>query len=129
MNTLLLVNLLLIWCSILLSGISLSLLSPFYPGQALARGVSVTQSGLVLGSVFITTIIFTPIFGKYIQIIGARNFLTLGSFTVGSGNFIFGFLDKVEDTNSFFVLSLVIRVIIAIGESAVVAVAYPLATE
>ena len=111
----------------LFAGISLSLLSPFYPSEALSKGVSVTQSGLGMGSVFITTIIFTPIFGKYIQILGARKFLIIGTFIIGLGNFTFGFLSKVADKNTFFALSIVIRVITAIGESAVGATAYPLA--
>ena len=50
-------QLFLISLNILFAGLSLALLSPFYPGEALSKGVSVTQSGLVLGSVFITTVI------------------------------------------------------------------------
>ena len=120
-------NLFLISFSVFFAGISLSLLSPFYPSEALSKGVSVTQSGLVLGSVFITTIIFTPIFGKYIDVLGARKFLIFGCFVVGLGNISFGFLEQVQDTKTFFALSIVIRVITAIGESAVAPAAYPLA--
>ena len=120
-------NLILISCSVLFVGISLSLITPFYPSEALSKGVSVTQSGLVMGSVFITTIILTPIFGKYIQILGAKKVLIIGSFIVGLGNFMFGFLVKVQDTNTFFALSILIRVIIAVGESAVAPSAYVLA--
>ena len=127
MNTQNVINLFLISLSLFLAGISLSLLSPFYPSEALSKGVSVTQSGLVLGSVFITTIIFTPIFGKYIDVLGARKFLILGCFVVGVGNISFGFLESVQDTQLFFALSIVIRVITAIGESAVAPAAYPLA--
>ena len=31
---------------------------------SLAQGVSVTQTGVVLSTVFIATIVFTPLFGK-----------------------------------------------------------------
>ena len=31
---------------------------------SLAQGVSVTQTGVVLSTVFIATILFTPLFGK-----------------------------------------------------------------
>jgi len=127
MNARNVLNLILISLSLFFAGLSLSLLSPFYPSEALSKGVSVTQSGLVVGSVFITTIIFTPLFGKYIKILGARKFLIIGSFIVGLGNVIFGFLDKVQDKNTFFALSIVIRVFTAIGESAVTPAAYPLA--
>ena len=108
------VNLLLISCSVFFAGISLSLLSPFYPTKALSKGVSVTQSGTVIGSVFITTIIFTPFVGRYIDSLGARMFLIIGCFITGVGNISFGFLDDVNNTNTFFILSIGIRVFTAI---------------
>ena len=59
-----LVNLILICLGVFVTGVSLTLLAPFYPNEALAKGVSVTQSGVVLSTVFVATLIFTPIFGK-----------------------------------------------------------------
>ena len=61
-----LVNLILICLGVFVTGVSLTLLAPFYPNEALAKGVSVTQSGVVLSTVFIATIVFTPLFGKVI---------------------------------------------------------------
>ena len=88
------INLLLICWGVFVTGVSLTLLTPFYPTEALAKvrvslrvsetqnsvnttkvgqqfkkfyfpqGVTVTQSGVVLSTVFIATLIFTPIFGK-----------------------------------------------------------------
>ena len=43
------VNLTLISLAKFFGGISLTLLTPFYPVEALSKGVSVTQSGLVQG--------------------------------------------------------------------------------
>ena len=57
-------NLILVGLSNLMAGVSMSLLAPFYPGEALAKGVSLSKSGLVLGSVFVTTVIFTPVMGR-----------------------------------------------------------------
>ena len=121
------VNLFLISCSVLFAGLSLSLISPFYPSEALSKGVSVSQSGLVMGTTFITTLIFTPVCGKYIQVLGAKKFLITGSFIVGLGNFMFGFLSKLEDKNTFFILSILIRFIIAIGQAAAGPAGYTLA--
>ena len=59
-----LVNLILICLGVFVTGVSLTLLAPFYPNEALAKGVSVTQSGVVLSTVFIANIVFTPLFGK-----------------------------------------------------------------
>ena len=41
---------------------------------------------------FITTIIFSPIFGKYINSIGSQNLFLYGTFLAGSTNVLFGFL-------------------------------------
>ena len=108
-------------------GVSLSLISPFCPTEALSKGVSVSQTGVVIGSVYVTVILSTPFFGKYIQKLGARRFLILGSFLVGSGNFVFGFLNLVQDTAAFFSLSIVIRFVIAMGDSSVTPAGFTLA--
>ena len=121
------VNLFLICCSGLFAGITFSLISPFYPSEALSRGVSVTQSGLVIGTVFITKIVFTPLCGKYILVLGAKKFLLIGFFIVGLGNLMFGFLSKLEDKNTFFALSILFRFIIAIGQAAAGPASYTLA--
>ena len=95
-------NLLLLCLGLFTAGVSLTLLVPFYPSEALAKvrshdkhcntingvsdkfptpcaffhycnslscflfaqGVSVTQTGVVLSTVFVATIVFTPMFGK-----------------------------------------------------------------
>ena len=46
----------------------------------------------------------------------------------GSTNILFGFLDYVADTQTFLALSLAVRVVSAIGESAFFCAIYPLAT-
>jgi len=120
-------NLFLVSSKLFLVGVSLSLLSPFYPTQALAKGVSVTMTGLVIGTAYVTVILATPLCGKYVQKLGARRFLILGAFLIGAGNIFFGFLRYVGDTTAFFSLSLVIRFVIALGDSAVAPTALTLA--
>jgi len=122
-------NLILISLCLLFAGVSLSLMSPFYPNEALSKGVSVTSSGIVIGSVFITTVIFTPLCGKYIDLLGGRRFMLAGSFICALGNIIFGFLDQVEDGTAFLWSSLAVRVIVAIGESAMTPSCYALASQ
>ena len=122
------VNLTLVGLSNLFAGVSMSILAPFYPGEALTKGVSVTQSGVVLGSVFITTLVFTPIMGRYMGRLGARKFLLAGSMVCALGNLGSGWLDQIETGTSFFVVSLVVRIITAIGESAVPPAALTLAS-
>lgn len=107
-------------------GCTFSLLSPFYTEEATQRGLSVTQSGLVYGSVFITTILSSPFFGKYIDKIGSRSMFLGGAFLAGSTNVLFGCLQWVTGTNAFFGLSLAIRFVSALGESAFFSSIYPL---
>ena len=65
--------------------------------DCLAQGVKVSESGLVVGSVFVTTIICTPIAGKFVETLGARRFLIIGTALVGLGNGLFGFLAELDN--------------------------------
>ncbi len=98
---------------------------------------------------FVTTILFSPIFGKYIHTIGSRNLFLYGTFLAGSSNVLFGFLEYVEETRTFFVLSMairlvfqkaknhsapalifiILRIVSAVGEAAFFCAIYPLATQ
>ena len=104
MNTQNIANLVLICLGVFVTGVSLTLLAPFYPSEALKKvkiyhslswisrlskypttnpllkGVSVTQSGVVMSAVFIATIVFTPLFGKVnITFFGNISYLLLTS--------------------------------------------------
>ena len=61
MQKLVIFKFILICLSFLLCGISLSLLSPFYPDQAIKVGLTDFESGLGLGSAFLTTMFATPL--------------------------------------------------------------------
>ena len=123
-----LINLVLISLSNLFGGLSLSLLAPFYSAEALLKGVSVTKSGFVLGSVFVMTVLCTPLIGRYIEVLGARRFLLFGSAVTALGNSVFGALYLVEEGTLFFLLSILVRVITAVGESALPIAAMALAS-
>ena len=66
----------------LIYGVSLSLPSPFYPTQAEARGLSSLQSGVVVGTSFLTTMISTPIAAKMIHKLGAEAYLIIGKYEI-----------------------------------------------
>ena len=121
------INMSLISLATFLAGLSLSLLSPFYPTEALTKGVTVSETGIVISSVFVTTILVTPVCGKYIQSLGARRFLIIGALIVGLGNASFGSLQTVSHHIPFLTLSVLIRVLTAVGESCVAPASYTLA--
>lgn len=123
------VNLILLAITQLLGGLTFSLLSPFYTEEATQKGLSVTQCSWVYGCAFVTTIIFSPIFGKYIETIGSRKLFLYGTFLAGATNILFGFLQWSYDPQIFLALSLSVRIISAIGESAFFSSIYPLITK
>ena len=83
----------------------------------------------VFSSVFVVTIIFAPLFGKYLAKLGSRPLFLCGTLTTGTTTIIFGLLQWVEDGTLFFWLSLIIRILSAIGESAYFSALYPLVAQ
>ena len=105
------INLALLTTTQLLGGLTFSLLSPFYTEEATQKGLTVTQSSWVYGSAFVTTIAFSPVFGKYIQLIGSRKLFLYGTFLAGATNVLFGFLQWIKNPQSFLALSIIGRII------------------
>jgi len=122
-------NFLLLATILVLAGLSLSLLGPFYPSHALTKGVSITESGMVFASVFAAAVIATPICGQYVHLGGPKIFFINGAFIIGFGNIAFGLLDKTNNTFLFLGFSFAIRIFIAFGEGAILASAYTLAAQ
>ncbi|XP_023337240.1 MFS-type transporter SLC18B1 [Eurytemora carolleeae] len=110
-----------------LCGNALSILSPFYTTEAASKGLSVTASSAVFATVFILQIVFTPIFGRYITSIGSIRLLVVGSIVSGLANIGFGFVSDINDVQLFFWISILMRSITALGESAINTAVYPLA--
>jgi len=120
-------SLIILGFSTFLAGCTLSILAPFYSKEAEDHGISVTASGTVFASVFVLQIIFTPVFGKYIKVIGSTRLFIFGVVTSGLTNILFGFLPAFKSGPLFLGASLAIRSITALGESAMNTSVYPLA--
>ncbi|XP_023348758.1 MFS-type transporter SLC18B1 isoform X2 [Eurytemora carolleeae] len=114
-------------CLVHIAGaISYSIPNPIYPSEALLRGVSVSASGIVLGSAYVTSFIITPFTSYFISLLSAQKVFAIGSVLGGLGNILFGFLDKIDSSVEFFSFSLFSRTIGALGEAVVLNAAYPL---
>lgn len=122
-----LLSLLVLGFSIFLAGCTISLLAPFYTKEAEDHGLSVTSSGTVFASAFVLQIVSTPIFGKYLHKIGSSRLFIIGAIISGVTNIMFGFLPNIKSGNIFLGLSLTIRSMTAVGESAMSTSVYPLA--
>ncbi|XP_039745172.1 MFS-type transporter SLC18B1-like [Pararge aegeria] len=97
---------------------SMSIMAPFFPREATAKGLSETMCGVVFSFYAVVMFITSPFFGKYLPMIGAKFMFTAGMFMAGSCNVLFGTLVLVEDPTTFTVLCFVVRGMEALGASA-----------
>ncbi|XP_066275389.1 MFS-type transporter SLC18B1-like [Branchiostoma lanceolatum] len=91
--------------------------APFFPGEAQSRGVSDTAVGLVFGAYAFFCMVTGPLFGKYINVIGAKFMLVAGMFVAGTCSVLFGMLDYMEG-DVFLAFCFLIRGLEAVGVSA-----------
>ena len=110
----------------LLGGMTFSLMSPFYPEEAVQKGMNITETGIVYSITFFMPMMCSPIFGKYIEIIGSRKMFFFGTLIAGFGNAGFGLLQWVDGKHVFLGLSLIIRIISAMAEAALFTAVSPL---
>ncbi|XP_065284177.1 MFS-type transporter SLC18B1-like [Dermacentor albipictus] len=97
------------------SYISYSVIAPFYPQEATFKGMREAVSGFVFSVYALTMMVFSPIFGKLVPILGAKLIFFSGILCAGGANILFGLLDMVEDTLMFTVLSFLVRILEALG--------------
>ncbi|XP_069091278.1 MFS-type transporter SLC18B1 isoform X4 [Pleurodeles waltl] len=92
-----------------------SVLAPFFPLEAVKKGVSNTFVGLIFGCFALFNFISSLVLGKYLVEIGAKFMFLAGMFSSGVATILFGMLDKAADGTPFIVLCFVVRAVDAIG--------------
>ncbi|CAH2250177.1 MFS-type transporter SLC18B1 [Pelobates cultripes] len=97
------------------SMICYSILGPFFPQEALKKGVSNTMIGLIFGCFAVFNFSASLIFGKYLVNIGPKFMFVTGLFVSACATILFGLLDKAPDGTIFIVLCFVVRSVDAIG--------------
>uniref|UniRef100_A0A3P8VAU2 Solute carrier family 18 member B1 n=1 Tax=Cynoglossus semilaevis TaxID=244447 RepID=A0A3P8VAU2_CYNSE len=95
-----------------------SILGPFFPTEAVKKGASQTDVGLIFGCYAICNLINSLIMGRYIVQIGAKRMLIVGLFVSSICTIAFGFLDRVPSGPPFIALCLIVRSIDAFGFAA-----------
>lgn len=101
----------------LLCASSISLQGPFYPMIAEQKEVTPTQYGFVFGVFSFTVFIMNLFVRVLIDKFGAVRISLSGISLIGVANILFGFVDKLNAFSLFFGLSVVFRVIEAVGYS------------
>ncbi|XP_023323890.1 MFS-type transporter SLC18B1 [Eurytemora carolleeae] len=119
-------NFCLVICVMFLAGLSYTLVTPIFPAEALTRGVSVSESGIVLGSAFVTSLFCIPFSSKLVDVFGAKFSFAIAGILAGFSNFSFGFISNLHHHTSYFLISLILRVLCATGESLITTIAFPL---
>ena len=100
-------------------GCLLVLQPPFYPLVAEQKGAKPSQYGFVFGIIHLAAFIFSPIFGSYGGKIGSRILLYIGSFSQGVIALLFGFLQFINSTWLFIILSYLLRFLNGVADAAV----------
>lgn len=95
-----------------------SMQAPFYPREAIKKGLEVWHFGLVFGAFEITVFIVSPLIGANLNRIGVKRTLNLGIGLVGVILILYGCLGLLESGKLFLAFSLVLRVFEACGNSA-----------
>ncbi|KAK3923552.1 MFS-type transporter SLC18B1 [Frankliniella fusca] len=104
--------------------VCISLQAPFYPQEAEAKGSTATEYGLVFGIFELVSFLSSPLFGKYLDTIGAKFTLTSGIFVAAVSCMLFGLLDLVIGHGEFIGLSFAVRIVEALGASAALTAAF-----
>jgi len=94
-----------------------SMQAPFYPREAVSKGLEVWHFGLVFGAFEITVFIVSPIIGANLNRIGVKKTLNLGIGAVGIILIGYGCLGLVQSGKLFLGLSFVLRIFEACGNS------------
>uniref|UniRef100_A0AC34FZR6 Major facilitator superfamily (MFS) profile domain-containing protein n=1 Tax=Panagrolaimus sp. ES5 TaxID=591445 RepID=A0AC34FZR6_9BILA len=97
-----------------------SCIAPFYPDEAKLKELDVIETGIIFGAFDLVMIVTSPLFGKYMHIVGAKKMFSFGLFFAGITSVAFGFLDLLPNGSTFFWASLFVRCAQAIGDTAIV---------
>ncbi|EGT54808.1 hypothetical protein CAEBREN_28107 [Caenorhabditis brenneri] len=113
----------------LCSTVAFSCIAPFYPAEAKLKNLSETQTGIVFGIFEFTMFLISPLFGKYIILIGARTMFIAGIAVTGMTAILFGFLNYLPPGNIFFWFSVLVRILEAVGDAAFVTSSFAIAAK
>ncbi|XP_071516664.1 MFS-type transporter SLC18B1-like [Panulirus ornatus] len=102
------------------NAVCVSLQAPFYPAEAEKKGATATQYGLVFGIFELTVFLVSPIYGRFMSKWGPKFINNAGILTVSIMCILFGFLDRMDDTNTFIGFSFAVRIVEAMGNAAFV---------
>ena len=99
----------------LLANSAYSSIAPFYPSEAISKGVPESIFGLVFSSYSIAMVIFAPMYAKLLFTHGCRAVLTTGCIAEGIAILIFGTFHFIDNAATFAVCSIFCRFLEGFG--------------
>ena len=119
------VNVLILCVSLLLCGVSSSLVNSFFTEESLSRGVTVAQCGVIIGIKFFANVLSSFMVGNFMGVvISARNVLICGLLIVSVCNSLFSLLFFIVEPVSYIVISISLRIFLALGETSIIISGY-----
>ncbi|CEP02934.1 Major facilitator superfamily (MFS) profile domain-containing protein [Plasmodiophora brassicae] len=101
----------------LVLALPLSLVGPFFPGEAVRHDVSLVAAGAILSVFPFAVLVTAPMFGMLIPILGPKALILTGSVVTGISTAAFALIDDFNGT-PFVVSGFAIRIIQGIGSAA-----------
>ncbi|CAL4144633.1 unnamed protein product [Meganyctiphanes norvegica] len=95
-----------------------SILAPFFPSEAEAKGVRPTTYGFIFGVYMLTMFILAPVYGKYTNQIGLKTMFNVGLYVSSLSCIAFAFIIYINNTLAFICVSFALRIITASGNAA-----------
>lgn len=99
----------------LCGSLAFSVISPFFPQEATAKGASDTEIGFIFGVFELVIFCLAPVYGSCITRIGAKFMFVSGSFTCAGCLILFGFLDRSPNGATYVAMCFLCRIIEANG--------------
>jgi len=92
-----------------------SSIAPFYPYEAVKKGLPSETLGFIFAGYSISMFVFAPLFGALLNKVGRKNVLILGCLCESIAMFCFGLFVLIDSPVTYGVLSFLCRVIEGFG--------------
>tara|TARA_B110000285_G_C15047215_1_gene574968 strand:+ start:233 stop:946 length:714 start_codon:yes stop_codon:yes gene_type:complete len=99
----------------LIANSAYSSIAPFYPYEAVLKGVPPQTLGLIFSGYSISMVVFAPLFARMLTNIGRKNVLMLGCLCESIAMIFFGLFVYIENPATYAILSFLCRFIEGFG--------------
>ena len=99
----------------LIANSAYSSIAPFYPYEAVLKGVPEETLGIIFSGYSISMVVFAPLFARMLTNVGRKNVLMLGCLCESIAMILFGLFIYIESPAAYAILSFLCRFIEGFG--------------